>query len=390
MTSRCKHMTKGCHLALGLLGLIMFGTGCAGPDESETTIARDRTHAMLAAASSHHINMFGELGDDGRSGYFARSAVALKQHTFAEVGADMDPHVDPTGRQIVFASTRHSAQPDLYIKSINGIAVTQLTSDPSSDVQPVFSPDGQHVAFASNRSGNWDIWIIGVNGGQPRQVTSGLADELHPSWAPDGARLVYCSLPAEGGQWELWLTDVAAGVTRKFIGYGLFPEWSPAGDVILYQRARERGGRRFSVWTLTLVDGEPRYPTELAWNSREAYTLPTWSPDGLWIAFASVADPALDDPALASFRGRADLWIMTADGRSKVRLTDGYTPNYAPVFSIDGRIFFASSRGGYDNIWSLLPAWQTPPLDERVTDGVETGREMDEPTAVTISVKGGL
>ena len=395
MTSHRKNVTKSCHLMLGLLGATVLGISCVGSHDAETTITGDRTHAMLAAASSHQINMFGELGDEGRSNYFTRAAVSLRQHTFAEIGADLDPDIDSAGRRMVFASTRHNAQPDLYTKSTDGVAVTQLTSDPSADVQPVYSPDDQRVAFASNRSGNWDIWIIGVDGGQPRQVTRGLADEVHPSWSPDGTRLVYCSLPTEGGQWELWITDLAAGTTKRFIGYGLFPEWSPSGDVILYQRARERGSRWFSIWTLTLVDGEPRYPTELAWSSKEAYILPTWSPDGLWFAFAGVPDPAPDDPLLAASRGRSDIWIMTADGRGKVRLTDGYTPSYAAAFSVDGRVFFTSGRGGHDNIWSLMPAWQMLPLDEehlaieRRTP-LESNRKADEAATVTMSVKDGL
>ena len=45
--------------------------------------------------------------------------------------------------------------PDLYVKHVLGTAVTQLTSDPSSDIHPMLSPDGTRVAFASDRSGNW-------------------------------------------------------------------------------------------------------------------------------------------------------------------------------------------------------------------------------------------
>jgi Tol biopolymer transport system component len=53
-----------------------------------------------------------------------------------------------------------------------------------------------------------------------------------------------------------------------------------------------------------------------------------------------------------------DIWIVWADGRGKVRLTDGHTGNFAPVFASDGRVFFTTRRSGQENIWSLLPGTQ--------------------------------
>jgi TolB protein len=211
------------------------------------------------------------------------------------------------------------------------------------------------VAFASNRSGNWDIWVLDLDGGQPIQVTSGRGDEVHPSWSPDGDRLVFCSLPADGGQWELWVTDSTAGSTNKFIGYGLFPEWSPVGDTILYQRARERGSRWFSVWTLELVEGEPRYPTELAAGPGQAMILPAWSPDGQRIVFARTDAAGWNGVGAAESGALFDIWVMNADGRAKVRLTERHTSDYDPTFSSNGRVYFASNRTGYENIWSVMP-----------------------------------
>jgi TolB protein len=193
--------------------------------------------------------------------------------------------------------------------------------------------------------------------------------------------VVYCSLAAEGGQWELWIADAMSGGTKRFIGYGLFPEWSPTSDMIVYQRARDRGSRWFSIWTLTLIGGEPRFPTEVASAASEAMILPTWNADGTHIAFCSTTLSVNDDrltggskslrasdgqaPPANSARSRdaaavessvpVDVWVMQADGRGKVCLTDGYSRNYGPVFSVDGRVYFTSDRGGSENVWSVFP-----------------------------------
>ncbi len=351
--------------------------GCQEPEA--VTVVPEKAYdarAILAAVSSNDITMFGENEAGMNVKFSTRTAISLQQHTQADVGRDFDANIDWTGQRVVFASTRHNQLPDLYIKSVDGVSVTQLSADPASDVQPVFSPDGKRVAFASDRSGNWDIWIIGVDGKPPVQVTSGHANEMHPSWSPDGSQLVFCSLRAESGQWELWIVDAMAGSQKSFIGYGMFPEWSPTGDVIVYQRARERGTQAFSIWTLTMVDGEPRYPTEVAASASQAMIAPTWSPTGDQIAFSATSVDALATPDAMGRVGDGvfDIWLMDARGRGKVRLTDGHTFNYGPTFSPNGRIFFTSDRSGHDCLWSVLPGgyFETRGIDHDTAASVPT------------------
>jgi len=333
--------------------------GCADAQPARDGIVTE-PRPMLSVSRDAQITLFGELPDRSDVPFFSRGATSMLRHTFAEEGADFDPHVDASGERLVFASTRHTIRPDLYIKNVDGTAVTQLTADPSSDVQPAFSPDGQWVAFASDRGGNWDIWVVSVEGTQPMQVTRGPEDDVHPSWSPDGKQVVFCSLPRSGGQWEMWIADAVAGGTKSFIGYGVFPEWSPAGDRIAYQRARQRGSRWFSVWTIEMVQGEPRHPTEVAASPEYALITPSWSADGQMLAYCAVTTAPLTDPDFASAMEVADLWTVSADGRSRVCLTDGHTANYGPVWSSSGRIFFTSTRDGHENIWSLQPGTGSP------------------------------
>jgi TolB protein len=267
-------------------------------------------------------------------------------------GADFDPDVSRDGDRIVFASTQHRPTADIYSKRVGARSITQLTSDPANDVMPAFSPTGGRVAFASDRAGSWDLYVMNRSGGQAVQLTGSDAHELHPSWSPDGSMLAYCRLGPVSGRWELWVMNTENPAVRHFIGYGLFPEWNPVSNKILFQRARERGDRLFSVWTLDFENGEGRNPTEVISSPAAAIVNPTWSPDGARIAFATITSPA---HVYGDRPDSADLWIVDADGSNRANLTGGSFVNLMPSWGRDNRIYFVSDRSGRDSIWSVLP-----------------------------------
>ena len=303
----------------------------------------------------------------------------LRQVSFTREGSDFDVAVDPTGQWLVYASTQHRPTSDLYLKSASGFTVTQLTHDPGNDIQPRFSPDGQWIAFASDRAGNWDIYLKHVNGGRPIQVTNSPAHELHPSWSPDSRQLAFCTLGERSGQWEMVVVDVANPATRRFIGYGLFPSFSPDGRKIAFQRPRSRGSRWFSVWTIDFENGEGTRPTEIVASGVAALVTPAWSPDGERLAFASVPDPN------ANMDGNpesAQLWVVNLDGSGIVKLTDNRYTNLQPSWSSNGTIYFISNRNATDNIWALQPrpAFEVTESAMPMTRGVSNG--MAAPRAV--------
>lgn len=295
------------------------------------------------------VNIYGELRPAIYRSGESRPALSFQQHTSTDEGHDADVVVDPTGKWLAFSSTRHSERADIYLQRIDGSSVIQLTNDPGDDVQPCFSPNGSKIAFASSRSGNWDIYVMDVDGKNVEQLTSGLAQDLHPTFAPDGNRLAYCSL-THSGQWEIWLINLSTR-ERKSLGPGLFPTWCPRRDIdrIAFQRARQRGSRWFSVWTLDLVDGEPRRNAEIAVSSNAAAVCPAWSPDGMQLAFSTILQPqSREQEALP----QQELWVVNADGSGRQRIAEGNT-NLTPFWSANNRIYFISDRGGQENIWSV-------------------------------------
>lgn len=281
------------------------------------------------------------------------TAENLRQISFAAEGADTDPSIDHQTGRIYFASTAHRTNPDLYFKSPDGRAVTQLTNHPASDIMPAVSPDGKRLAFASDRSGSWDLYVMSTAGGQAVQITSDSTHELHPTWSPDGRSIAYCKLGEVSGRWEIWITDAEQSGVQRFLTVGLFPDWHPASNRIVFQRSRDRGDRLFSIWTLDYHRGEATNLTEIASSPEAALINPKWSPDGEYVAFSSVPNPSSEEIIASNQKPRnADIWIMNVRGGGLANLTGGRFANLMPAWGPGNSVFFVSNRGGTDNIWS--------------------------------------
>ena len=319
----------------------------------------DESWSPVIAASnqppSPAVNIYGEL--PGNLGDISErpaegQAENLQQVSFALEGSDFDPVVSRDGSTLFYASTQHSHTADIYRKATDGRAITQLTSNPANDVMPAVSPDGSRIAFASDRSGSWDLFLMNADGGQAVQLSSDASHELHPTWSPDGSMIAFCRLGEVSGKWELWVVEANNPGVRQFLGYGLFPEWSPVDDKIAFQKSREQGDRFFSVWTVDFEDGGAKNPTEIASSPVAAVVNPTWSPDGSFLAFATIPNPTHEYGEAPRF---ADIWITHLDGTGRANLTGGSFVNLSPTWAGTNEVFFVSNRSGRDNIWSVRP-----------------------------------
>jgi TolB protein len=347
-------------LALGLSALPLFGCANFAPRTVRHTsdtkpVPPQRPSADLSGPAG--IVFFGDPIDDLRPAE-NRLLTNMTQHTFASVGKDFDPDMHPDGATMVFASTRNSERADIFYKDIDGYTVTQLTADPADDVQPRFSPDGERVVFCSNRTGNWDLWVVSRDGTGLTQLTDQRTDEIAPCWSPDGSQMAFTVWGGRSHQWELWTLDADAPGARRFLAYGMFPDWSPDGRRITFQRARQRGTRWFSVWTIELVDGEARYPTEVAYSDVAACTVPRWSPTGEMIIYCAVRNTGRREPRNADGATAASVWLVDARTGVRSQAVDSGVPAFNPIWGPDGRVMFVSGQGGTENVWSALAPMQ--------------------------------
>jgi dipeptidyl aminopeptidase/acylaminoacyl peptidase len=145
------------------------------------------------------------------------------------------------------------------------------------------SPDGSQVAFAWNRTGQWEIYLLHLAGpGVPLQLTSGKGAKLAPQWSRDGSQLAYVLDPNGGERYDICIYDLASGAhtnltpkTPYFIQPHL--DWSPSDPHLAF--ASDHSGR-FEVYSIHSSGGNLRY---LAGFPSSAYAV-RWSPDASWLA----------------------------------------------------------------------------------------------------------
>ena len=102
------------------------------------------------------------------------------------------------------------------------------------------SPDGQQLAFSSDRAGNHDIWVMPVGSpGQLRQLTFNIEPDWDPDWSPDALTIAFYSFRT--GDREIFTLPAAGGSATQLTrsaGLDATPEWSPNGKELTFRTER--------------------------------------------------------------------------------------------------------------------------------------------------------
>ena len=95
-----------------------------------------------------------------------------------------DVKLSPDGSKIAF-----SYKGDIYTVPSTGGAATRLTTEPSYESAPIWSPDGRTIAYASDRNGGKDIYLMPASGGAAKRLTFNSTAETPEAFSPDGAEI---------------------------------------------------------------------------------------------------------------------------------------------------------------------------------------------------------
>ncbi|KTE24196.1 MULTISPECIES: amidohydrolase family protein [unclassified Sphingopyxis] len=213
-------------------------------------------------------------------------------------GSWMNVDVAPDGRTIAF-----DLLGDIYTMSIEGGTPTRIAEGLAYEHQPRFSPDGNRIAFVSDRGGGDNIWLMNRDGSDKRQLSKEEFRLLNqPSWSPDGQFIVAKKHFTTGrslGTGEVWMYHVSGGAGvplvkkpnerhQKELGEPIF---APDGKGVYYTRnvtpgpifeyAQDSNGDLFHIERYDLNDGEV---TTVAAGPGGAVR-PSPSPDGKKLAY---------------------------------------------------------------------------------------------------------
>ncbi|HNR32634.1 MAG TPA: hypothetical protein PKI11_17220 [Candidatus Hydrogenedentes bacterium] len=263
------------------------------------------------------------------------------QVTFSDK-RDVDPVVSPDGKRLAFASNR-TGDFCIYVVTFGEAGVVQLTQSAKDDHGPSWSPDGKKIIFSSRRTGHGDLYEMASDGSSGfLQITDRTDVEEWPSYGPKGGGLLFATAPYKRIQFKENMNIVVADSvsqanTPRLLTEGDEPRFSPDGTKVLFVSRRTKNK---DIWVMNADGG---LQTQLT-NDPKDDESPCWSPDGKQIAFASART------------GNFDIWVMNVDGGQVRQVTSTPANERQPCWSSDGHIYFTREASPTQSNIFRIPA----------------------------------
>ena len=232
----------------------------------------------------------------------------------------------------------------VYAVNPDGTGLVQLTDVGAGETaaHPGWSPDGRHIAFDSDQSGEPRLYEMDAGGGHEHLLMADRRgyEDFFPRYTPNGRRVVFTRCLPEGAC-AIWSVR-RDGTNRRALTpfqeevFDFGAQVSPDGTRIVFARFNAGG----IISQIYVMGSDGSNPKALTPPALEGF-LPDWSPDGQMITFASNC-----------CRFRSNVYVMHPDGSGITRLTETQFPNnsvtggYSPR---GGRIVFSSDRR-YDDL----------------------------------------
>jgi len=266
-----------------------------------------------------------------------------------------EPGITPDGREIAFVSGG-----DIWTVAVAGGDARLLVAHEATERRPLYSPDGQHLAFMSTRTGGGDIYLLTLATGQIRRLTHEDGTETLEGWSRDSAWVYFASTARDiAGMSDVFRVPVTGGTPMAVSDDRYVNEFgvaaAPDGDgLVLVARGIANGQwwRRGSshidmseLWWLSGLSGTPTYTRLSGRDSRQMW--PMVGGDGGVVYYVSDRGGA-ENLWRRALPGDADPDSDTARGTRLTSFTDGRV--LFPSLSSDGRTL-AFERGF--GLWTL-------------------------------------
>jgi len=212
---------------------------------------------------------------------------AVRRITYNNHAVDADP-VWSVNNQLVFETTINGTF-DLYLLNMTTGEGRLLTEHSANDINPAWSPDGEHVLFTSDRDGLWQTYELAVSTGQLRRLSNGRGDDLDPAYSLDGTRILFRSYQDNQHSTIYVMNRDGSGATAISASdtEAVNAVWSPNSELIAYQAGAAAGAAAGSeIYVYDDVSGTTRQLTD---NDIPDYA-PTWRCDPTQLVWTSEID----------------------------------------------------------------------------------------------------
>ncbi|HJQ38525.1 MAG TPA: protein kinase [Thermoanaerobaculia bacterium] len=213
-------------------------------------------------------------------------AGAMQQIT-AGPGHDVDLDTPRSENRLVFAILKQNAELwRLPIDPATGEAAgapEQVVAGSRENTRGAWSPDGERIAFGSDRTGEMNLWLLSLRDGKTRRLTTGAGGDYQPNWSPDARSLVFFS--GRAGAIDIWRYDFdGETLTRLTRGEGINinPFFSHDGTRIAFQSDRDG---RLEIFVMNADGSNVKQLTNVGAGGHFL----RWSADGAGIVFRSPA-----------------------------------------------------------------------------------------------------
>ena len=230
-----------------------------GKNQRNLTNHPDKDHSPSWSPDGKRI-VFTSERDENKEIYVMDADGSHPRRLTENDNFDQSPSWSPDGKRIAFMSDRDGdfAHFDIFVMDADGGNQQNITNNPFDDRDPSWSPDGERIAFSSQRDGHFrsrfgitsEIYVMAADGGNQHRLTENLKNDWDPSWSPDGERIAFASdRKGDFVNFEIYVMDADGGNQHRLTENrhtDSSPSWSPDSEHITFSSLRD-GNREIYV-----------------------------------------------------------------------------------------------------------------------------------------------